>query len=61
MKKIGSTYLHNREVSAQEAVYRVCNLRLKEGSRKVEFIPVGEDQIRMSLPTRVIMMMIAFG
>lgn len=30
MKKIGSAYLHHREVSAQEAVYRVCNLKMKE-------------------------------
>ncbi|XP_071104737.1 uncharacterized protein [Haliotis cracherodii] len=49
LKKIGAVYLHNREVSAQEAVFRVCNLRLKEGSRKVQFIPT-VDPVRMSLP-----------
>ena len=54
MKELGCVYLHNREVSAQEAVYRVCNLRLKEGSRKVEFIPVGENPVRMSFPLSVI-------
>ncbi len=42
MKQIGSVYLQNREVSAQEAVYRVCTLRLQECSRKVEFVSVGE-------------------
>ncbi len=47
-------YLQNREVSAQEACFRVCNLRLKEGSRKVEFIPLGENSVRMSLPLRLI-------
>ncbi len=54
MREIGCVYLHNREVSAQEADYRVCNLRLKEGSRKVEFIPVGENPTRMSKPLSVI-------
>ncbi|XP_041461886.1 uncharacterized protein LOC121413199 isoform X1 [Lytechinus variegatus] len=54
MKKLGQAYMHNREVSAQESVYRVCSLRLKESSRKVEFIPVGPDPVRMSLPLSVI-------
>ena len=54
MKTIGQVYLQNREVSAQEACFRVCNLRLKEGSRKVEFIPLGENPVRMSLPLRLI-------
>ncbi|XP_052700234.1 uncharacterized protein LOC128177537 [Crassostrea angulata] len=50
MKKIGSAYLNHREVSAQEAVYRVCNLKMKECSRKVVFIPVGENPTRLSKP-----------
>ena len=50
MKKIGSAYLHHREVSAQEAVYRVCNLRMKECSRKTVFIPVGENPTRLTKP-----------
>ena len=54
MRQIGQVYLQNREVSAQEACFRVCNLRLKEGSRKVEFIPLGENPVRMSLPLRLI-------
>ncbi|XP_030832522.1 uncharacterized protein LOC115920595 [Strongylocentrotus purpuratus] len=54
MKKLGQVYMQNREVSAQESVYRVCSLRLKESSRKVEFIPVGPDPVRMSLPLSVI-------
>ncbi|XP_065942067.1 uncharacterized protein [Magallana gigas] len=50
IKKIGSAYLNYREVSAQEAVYRVCNLKMKECSRKVVFIPVGENPTRLSKP-----------
>ncbi|XP_062580740.1 uncharacterized protein LOC134242656 [Saccostrea cucullata] len=52
MKKVGTAYLHHREISAQEAVYRVIGLRLKECSRKVEFIPVGENPCRMSIPLK---------
>nr|XP_034334797.1 uncharacterized protein LOC117691964 [Crassostrea gigas] len=50
LKKIGSAYLKHREVSAQEAVYRVCNLKMKECSRKVVFVPVGENPTRLSKP-----------
>lgn len=52
MKKVGTAYLHHREVSAQEAVYRVTGMHLKECSRKVEFIPVGENPCRMSIPLK---------
>uniref|UniRef100_A0A9J8C4U4 ATP-dependent DNA helicase n=1 Tax=Cyprinus carpio carpio TaxID=630221 RepID=A0A9J8C4U4_CYPCA len=54
LRKLGSVYLHNREVSAQEAVYRLTNMHLKECSRHVQFIPTGEDTVRMSLPLSVI-------
>ncbi|CAG2211045.1 unnamed protein product [Mytilus edulis] len=54
MKKIGGAYFRQREVSAQEAVYRVCGLHLKECSRKVQFVPVGDNPVRMSLPLSVI-------
>ncbi|XP_055084859.1 uncharacterized protein LOC117386041 [Periophthalmus magnuspinnatus] len=49
-KKLGSVYLHNRDVSAQEAVYRVTNMHLKEFSRKVTFVPTGDNIVRMSKP-----------
>ena len=54
LRKLGHVYMQNREVCAQESVYRVCSLRLKECSRKVEFIPVGPNPVRMSLPLKVI-------
>ncbi|XP_062409039.1 uncharacterized protein LOC134100005 [Sardina pilchardus] len=53
-KQLGSVYLHNREVSAQEAVYRLTHMHLKECSRDVQFIPVGDNPVRMSLPLHVI-------
>ena len=50
MKAIGNAYLHHREVGVQEAVYRVCGLHMKECSRKVLFIPVGENPTRLTKP-----------
>ncbi len=35
LKNLGSVYLHNRDVCAQESVYRLTNMHLKECSRKV--------------------------
>ncbi|XP_072564692.1 uncharacterized protein, partial [Paramormyrops kingsleyae] len=54
LRQLGSVFLHNREVSAQESVYRLTNMRLKEGSRKVQFIPTGENVVKMSLPLNII-------
>ncbi|KAL7863388.1 hypothetical protein SRHO_G00123720 [Serrasalmus rhombeus] len=53
LRKLGSVFLHNREVSAQESVYRLTNMKLKVASRKVQFVPTGHA-IRMSLPLNVI-------
>lgn len=52
MRKVGTAYLHHREISAQEAVFRVTGLRLRECSRKIEFVPVGENPCRMSIPLK---------
>ncbi|XP_053178284.1 uncharacterized protein LOC128361756 [Scomber japonicus] len=54
LNKLGSVFLHNREVSAQESAYRLTNMRLKECSRKVVFVPTGDNIVRMSLPLNVI-------
>ncbi len=54
LKKLGSVYLHNRDVCAQEAVYRLTNMHLKECSRKVVFVPTGSNIVKMSLPLSVL-------
>ena len=38
LKKIGSAFLTHREVDAQEAVYRILSLPLKQSSHKVVFV-----------------------
>ncbi|XP_058478094.1 uncharacterized protein LOC131449268 [Solea solea] len=54
LKKLGGVYLHNRDVCAQEAVYRLTNMHLKECSRKVMFVPTGNNVVKMSLPLNVL-------
>ena len=38
LRKVGSTFLTHREVSAQEAVYRILSLPMKQLSRSVVFV-----------------------
>lgn len=54
LKKLGPVYLHNRNVCAQEAVYRLTNTPLKECWRKVQFIPTGDSTVKISLPLSVL-------
>ena len=54
LKKIGTVYMQNREVSAQEAIYRVCGFHLKQCTRDVIFIPAGSNIFRMSFPISAI-------
>ncbi|XP_029923306.1 uncharacterized protein LOC115370422 isoform X2 [Myripristis murdjan] len=61
LRKLGSVYLHNRDVCAQEAVYRLTNMHLKECSRKVVFVPTGSRIVRMSLPLSVLRQKAASG
>ncbi|KAI4871520.1 hypothetical protein NFI96_008876 [Prochilodus magdalenae] len=52
MKKIMQAYSKNREVSVQEAVTRVCSLKLKSCSRNVVYIPTDDNALKMSLPMK---------
>ena len=48
LKNLGTVFLHNRDVSAQEAVYRLTNMHLKECSGRVVFVPTGGNIVKMS-------------
>ncbi|CAF3370960.1 unnamed protein product [Rotaria sp. Silwood1] len=61
MKVLSGVYFHHREVCVQEAIYRVCSLKLKQASRKVEFVPTDPDCFRLSKPLNLIRKMIAEG
>ena len=49
LRRLGSVFLNHREVSAQEAVYRILLLPLKQLSRKVIFINTATKEDRVSL------------
>lgn len=49
LRRLGSVFLNHREVSAQEAVYRILSLPLKQLSRKVVFINTASKEERVSL------------
>ena len=49
LSKIGNTMLTHRELSAQEAAYRLCHLPLKENSRKVVFLNTARPEKRTRL------------
>ena len=59
MRRLGSVFLNHREVSAQEAVYRVLSLPLKQLSRKVVYIntEAKENRICLLKPTYIIDML----
>ncbi|CAG2207960.1 unnamed protein product [Mytilus edulis] len=56
MKKIRGAYFRQREVSAQKATYRACGLHLRESQRKAQFLPVDDNQVKMSLHLNIIQM-----
>ena len=49
LSKVGNTMLTHREMSAQEAAYRLCHLPLKENSRKVVFLNTSRPEKRTRL------------
>ena len=49
LRKVGSAFLKNREVSAQEATFRLLSIPLKRASRLVVFINTGTKENRISL------------
>jgi hypothetical protein len=49
LKKLGSVFLNNREVSAQEAALTLLSLPLKYASRKVVFVNTAPRSKRVSI------------
>ena len=49
LSKVGNMMLTHRELSAQEAAYRLCHLPLKENSRKVVFLNTARPEKRTRL------------
>lgn len=54
LRKLGNVYLHAREISVMEAVYRVCAMNLKQSSREVVFVPADQNACRLTKPVEVL-------
>ena len=46
LRQLGNIYLHNREVSIMESIYRVTGMNLKNCSREVVFLPTDPHALR---------------
>ncbi|XP_062600070.1 uncharacterized protein LOC134261665 [Saccostrea cucullata] len=59
MKSVAKKFLTHREVSAQEAIYRLMSLPLIQGSRQVVFVPTDlpEQRTRLFKPMKLIEML----
>jgi len=49
LSKVGSCFLNHREVSAQEAVYRLLSLHLKDSNCSVVFVNTNPPESRVSM------------
>jgi hypothetical protein len=49
MLRVATTLMSKREISAQEACYRICHLPLRRSSRAVVMIPTFMKQVRMRM------------
>ena len=49
MHKVGSAFLTHREISAQEAVYRILSLPMKQLSRSVVFVDTNPKHERIAV------------
>ena len=52
LRKLGSVYLQNREISVMGAVYLICSMPLKESTRSVIFLQTDLDGQKISLPLK---------
>ena len=52
LRKLGSVYLQNREISVMGAIYLICSMPLKESTRSVIFLQTDLDGQRISLPLK---------
>ena len=50
LRKLGSVYLQNREISVMGAIYLICSMPLRHSTRNVIFLQTSSDGQKISLP-----------
>ena len=53
LRKVGLAFLTHREVSAQEAVYRMLSLPMRQLSRSVVFVDINPQNERIAVLNKV--------
>ncbi len=54
LRRLGSLYLHHREISVMGAIYTTCRMPLQMSTRKVVFIQTDSNGQKISLPLKVL-------
>ena len=54
LRKLGSLYLHHREISVMGSIYFICGLPLQMSTRKVIFVQTDKDSQKISKPLHVL-------
>ena len=52
LRKLGSVYLQNREISVMGAIYLICSMPLRHSTRNVIFLQTSSDGQKISLPLK---------
>ena len=54
LRKLGSLYLHHREISVMGSIYFICGLPLQKSTRKVIFVQTDKDSHKISKPLHML-------
>ena len=54
LRRLGSVYLHHREVSVMGSIYSICGLPLQMSSRKVLFVQTDKNGQKISKPLHLL-------
>ena len=54
LRKLGSLYLHHREISVMGSIYFICGLPLQKSTRKVIFVQTDKDRHKISKPLHML-------
>ena len=52
LRKLGSVYLQNREISVMGAIYLICSMPLRHSTRNVIFVQTSSEGQKISLPLK---------
>ena len=54
LRRLGSLYLHHREISVMGSIYFICGLPLQKSTRKVIFVQTDKESHKISKPLHIL-------